>query len=171
MKTLFIIIVLLLTFCPAFGQKSKAPGYQIRASKGSVAITYKGKAHWLDLRQRIDAARITETELEFATEKKGFRYLLIDVIGWSRREQNDRQCGAGEEANMIWVKLDAAWKILDVKSVRYQSCWSGEEVVGNYQRTNDQMSFEFYTKGGTAKLSYNANEPEKGFLITEQPDK
>jgi len=163
------MIVLTCLASYAFGQKSKKPVYKIRASRGGVAVTFQGKAHFLKIGDKIDAAKVTEAEVMFANEKDGFRYLLIDVSGGSRASDFDRQCGAGTESNVIWLKLNGAWKILDVKAVRYQSCWSGIDLNDPFRRTKDSLAFEFdnISDNLNVKFSYNANEPEKGFQIVE----
>jgi len=172
MKTALIFIVLLFSFNYAFGQTSKVPGYKIRASKRLVSVTFQKKTHALDMSEQIDAARITDSELLFAREKEGFRYLVFNVSGWSRDKQNDRQCGAGTESNLIWVKLDAAWRISDVQSARYESCWSVETLIGDFNVTKDSIDIEYHIKDDkTAKLSYHAGDPEKGFRIVEAPYK
>ncbi|HEY0458575.1 MAG TPA: hypothetical protein VGC97_05435 [Pyrinomonadaceae bacterium] len=165
MKTTIFIIILLFAVNLTFAQKSKVADYKIRAAKRAVTITFKGKARWLDVRKQIDAARITDTELMFANEKAGFRYLVIDITGDSRDSDFDRQCGAGTESNLIWLKLDAAWKILDVKSVRYQSCWSGTDLNEPFTRTQNSLNVDFADsrENMSVKLTYNADEPEKGF--------
>jgi hypothetical protein len=170
MKTVILIIVLCFGVCSALGQKSSDPAYKIRAQKGGVTVTFQKKAHWLKLVEQIDAAKITDTELLFASQKDGFRFLVIDVSGWSREKQNDRQCGAGVESNLIWVKLDSAWKILDAKSVNYESCWSGAELNEPRKLTKKSLNAEFddFGTGLNVKLAYNADEPEKGFQITEK---
>lgn len=170
MKTIVISIILCFATFLTFGQKSTNPAYRIRARSGGVIITFQRKAHFLNIGEQIDAAKVTDTELIFANQKNGFRYLVIDVSGWSREKQNDRQCGAGLESNLIWLKLDSAWKILDTKSVRYQSCWSGTDLNDPFKITKNSMNAEFddFGKNLNVKLAYNSDEPEKGFQIQEK---
>lgn len=169
MKIAIFMIVLCFAANSAFGQKSNDPAYKIRARGGGVSVTFQGKAHWLNVSAQTAAAKVTETELLFASEKGGFRFLVIDVSGWSREKQNDRQCGAGTESNLIWLKLDRAWKILDVRSVRYQSCWSGVDLNDPFKITKNSLEIEFDNIRDklNIKLFYNAGEPEKGFQIEE----
>lgn len=168
-KTAILTIFLCFSASFASGQKSSDPAYKIHTRSGGVTITFKGKAHRLNISAQTDAAKVTETELLFAAEKDGFRYLVIDVSGWSREKQNDRQCGAGIESNLIWLKLDAAWKILDAKSVRYESCWAPIELNDAFKRTKNTLFVEFenFRDRLNTKLTYNADEPEKGFQIVE----
>src|SRR5215212_1262020 len=122
MRYLLIVLVLFLSTGFAAAQKS---AYTIRARSERLSVKYQGKAHQLSLGDKIDAAKITDTEILFANRKGAFTYLLIDVSGQSKEKSDDRQCGAGIESNLIWIKLDAAWKIVAAGSERYESCWSG----------------------------------------------
>lgn len=170
MKTLILTILLCLAAGSAAAQKSSDPAYRIRANgKGVLTVSFRGKAHRLAVGDRIDAARVTATELLFAREKAGFRYLVIDVTGWSREKQNDRQCGAGTESNLLWLKLDPQWKIADLKSVRYESCWSGIDLNDPFEITKNTLRFEFDNLRDrlSVKVAYRADEPEKGFEIVE----
>ena len=169
MKTAIITIILCFAVNLACGQASTNPAYKIRASKGGVTVTFQGRRHWLNVSEHIDAAKVTSTGVMFASQKDGLRYLVIEVSGDSRDGNYDRQCGAGIESNLIWLKLDAAWKILDVKSVRYQSCWSGIDLDGPFKVTKTALTMGFSNSRDdvNSKLTYNADEPEKGFQIEE----
>jgi hypothetical protein len=162
MKYLIAAIVLFLTVNFAFAQKGE---YAIRARSGQLIVKHKGKAHALRLGDKIDAAEITNTEILFADRRDAFTYLLVDVVGDSREKQNDRQCGAGIESNLIWIKLDAAWKIVEAASERYESCWSSITSQDGYKINGNLLTVEFdnFREDVTVKLSYNAGEPEKGF--------
>jgi len=169
MKTAIFIIILCFAVNSAFGQKSNNPAYKIRAKRGGVSVTFQGKTHWLNVGAKIDAAKITETELMFANRKDGFRYLVIDVSGQSKETQDDRQCGAGMEANLLWIKLDSAWKISAVKSVRYESCWSSIDLDEPFKVTKNLLNIAFvnFRNDVKVKLTYNSDQPEKGFQIEE----
>lgn len=138
--------------------------YKIRAKNRQIVITYKGKSHIFNLDDKIDAAIL------FADRKAQFVYLVLDISGQSKIKEDNRQCGAGIESNFIWIKLDANWKILDSKSVRYESCWSSISN-DNYQKQGSKMSIEIrnFRDDLDIKLFYNSEEPEKGFQISEKP--
>lgn len=162
MKHLFAVFVLLSISGFTFAQKSE---YTIRARSEQLVVKHKGKARTLKLGDKIDAAKITDTKILFANRKGGFTYLVVDVSGQSREKENDRQCGAGIEANLIWIKLDAAWKIVDAVSERYESCWSGVTSDESYRIKSNTLIIEFdnFRADVSVKLFYNADEPEKGF--------
>jgi hypothetical protein len=169
MKTAIFIIILCFAASLTFGQKSNNPAYKIRAQRGGISVTFQGKTHWLNVGAEIDAAKITETELMFAAQKDGFRYLVIDVSGQSRAKENDRQCGAGVEANLLWIKLNAAWKVAAVKSVRYESCWSSISLNDQFKNSGNLLNIDFdnFRDDVNVKVTYNSDQPEKGFQIEE----
>ena len=169
MKTAILFIILCFAANSAFGQKSNDPAYKIRDRRGGISVTFQNKAHWLNVGAEIDAAKITETELMFAAQKEGFRYLLIDVSGQSKDPEHARQCGAGVEANLLWIKLNPAWKISAVKSVRYESCWSSISLNDSFKISGSLLNIDFdnFRDDVHVKLTYNSDQPEKGFQIEE----
>jgi hypothetical protein len=163
MRYLIVAFILFLSCNLAFAQKSE---YAIRGKNRTLTVKHKGKAHALRLDDdMIDAAKITETEILFADRKGAFTYLLIDVVGDSKEKPDDRQCGAGTESNLIWIKLNAAWKIAESASERYESCWSGVTSGDGYKINGNLLTVEFdnFRDNVNVKLSYDAGEPEKGF--------
>jgi len=169
MKIAILFIILCFAASLSFGQKSNNPAYKIRAQRGGVSVTFQGKAHWLNVGAEIDAAKITETELMFAAQKDGSRYLVIDVSGQSKAKEDARQCGAGVEANLLWIKLDAAWKVSAIKSVRYESCWSSISLNDSFKISGKSLKLEFdnFRDDVNVKVTYNSDQPENGFQIEE----
>lgn len=163
MKYLIVAFILFSGVSFAFAQKDE---YAIRFKNERLIVKHQGTSHMLALgNEQIDAAKITSAEILFASRKDTFTYLVVDVSGQSREKQNDRQCGAGIEANLIWIKLDANWKVADSQSERYESCWSGTTSDEGYKINGNLLTIEFddIRAGEAIKLSYNAGAPEKGF--------
>ena len=113
----FVAAVVVLLFiciaCVAGAQTGAAPqgAVKVRAKgRRSVVVTERGRAHTLDLTEQIDAMRIEKVSTLFLSRAGGFTYLLLDVCGLSKVPPDDRQCGAGVECNVVWLKLDAAWR-------------------------------------------------------------
>ena len=173
LKYIFVIIIMFLMTGSALAQNVSKTGYKVRAKGRQLVITYQGKAHLLNTAKEVDAEKVTGTNILFAARKNNFTYLVIDVIGQSRAKQNDRQCGAGEENDFLWIKLDANWKVTAIKSIRYESCWASTSSE-NFKITGNLMSVEIanFRENTDSKVSYNAAEPEKGFKIeTKAMDK
>src|ERR1044072_5584294 len=122
MRTLIICAVIFwLIVGYAFGQASE---YKLRVKKDALSVVYKNKPHKLNLTDQIDAARITEAEILFSSRAGEFTYLVTELSGMAKEKSDDRQCGAGIESNLIWIKLDSKWQVAAVDSVRYESCWA-----------------------------------------------
>jgi hypothetical protein len=135
----------------------------------SVAVKQRGRAHTLDLTEHIDAARIEEASALFLTSRGGFTYLLLDVCGMSKVSSDDRQCGAGTECNVVWLKLDERWRALDAKSERYESCWApitseeGPKVEGRRMT----LVLEDLREEVRREVTYDADSPEGGLTVRQ----
>jgi hypothetical protein len=171
MRTLIIIAVIFwLIVGFAFGQNSEKSEYKISIKNNDLVVKHKGKSHKLNVADKIDAARVTDAELLFLNRKDDFTYLVVAVSGDSRDESNDRQCGAGIESNLLWIKLDSGWQTVDINSVRYESCWSSVSSGDGYKIAGNSLTIEFdnFRDDLNVKMSYNAEQPEKGFQTVEK---
>jgi hypothetical protein len=137
----------------------------------SVVVTARGGAHTLDLTKQIGAARIEDVSAPFLTDKDGFTYLLLEVCGLSKERPDDRQCGAGIECNVVWLKLDAAWRVRDAKTELYESCWlpitaeEGPKVEGRRMTlVVDDLREEV-----RREVSYDADKAEAGLTVRQSP--
>lgn len=166
MKYLLTVLILFSTCAIVFAQKQTKSEYTISFKNRQLSVRHQGRSHQLALdADQIDAAKITEAKILFADRKNGFTYLVIDVSGQSRDKENDRQCGAGVEANLIWIKLDSSWKISEAVSERYESCWSPITSDEGYKTNGRTLTIliDNLRDDVSIRLSYNANQPEKGF--------
>src|SRR5947209_8069248 len=60
-------------------------GIRLRASgRGAVVIRERGRAHVLDLRKLLEAAKIDDAREIFRTRRGDFIYLLLQVCGPSK---------------------------------------------------------------------------------------
>jgi hypothetical protein len=89
----------------------------------SVVVTERGRAHALNIEKHIGAAHIEDASVLFLSRAGGSIYLVLNVCGLSKLPPDDRQCGAGIECNIIWLKLDNRWKEVKAQSELYESCW------------------------------------------------
>jgi hypothetical protein len=170
---------LLLSLCLACAA-SAPPAGASRAAQGRVAARVRGRRsvvvsergrppHTLDLTKHVDAARVEDVSVPFLTRRGEFAYLLLDVCGLSKVPPDDRQCGAGIECNVVWLKLDRAWRVRDARNVRYESCWApitsdeGPKVAGRrLTLTVDDLREEL-----RREVSYDADSPEAGLTVRE----
>jgi hypothetical protein len=170
------VIILLSAACAA-SSAGGAPGQgitsavKVRPRGRTIVLSERGRAHRLDVADKTDAARIEEAKVIFESRAGAFFYLLLDVCGPSKARPDDRQCGAGVECNLLWLKLDARRRVAGADSLRYESCWApvtsdeGYRVEGRTLRAavsdfREQLEY---------KLTYDADRPEQGLRVQKSP--
>jgi|GEM_PF-1498121 len=165
---ILVTIVAFQSIAPAQNGSSRS-GIRARGRGTKLVLTSQGKKHLLDVSRSIDAAKISDVEVLFATRRQDFLYLLVSACGPSRLESNDRQCGAGQECNLLWIKLNSTWHINDIKAVRYESCWAPVTSQEGYQIKGNglQMEYSDFREKKEYKLTYDADRPESGFHVEE----
>lgn len=142
---------------------SGRPRLRVSRDGRNVVFVERGRAHTLALDESVGAARIEVAKLLFLTRREEFVYLLIDVCGTSKRRPDDRQCGAGRECNIIWVKLDRGRKVADARSELYESCWlpvtseRGPRIDGRRMSLELENLREWVIK----EVGYDADRPEE----------
>lgn len=148
-------------------------GIRARGRGSKLILTYQGRNHSLDVRESIGAAKLKETSVLFVTRRPDFTYLVVEACGPSKPKSDDRQCGAGEECNLLWIKLGVKWEVSDIKSVLYESCWLPVNSMDGYKVSGNTLALEYddLRKGVNARLTYDAEQAESGFLIEESPIK
>lgn len=166
-----LIVVLLLSAClaaaPSAWAQRGAVGVRRAKARRAVVVTERGRSHTLDLTKEIDAARIEDVSAPFLRRKGGFVYLVLDVCGPSKVRPDDRQCGAGTECNIVWLKLDGRWKKLDAKSERYESCWypvtseTGPRVRGGRLVVMTEDLRDWVRR----EINYDGRRPEDGLTF------
>lgn len=160
--------------CAAGAQTGAAPQARVRVrAKGrlSVVVTERGRAHTLDLKEQIDAARIGEVSATFLSRAGGFTYLLLDVCGPSKEPQDARQCGAGTECNVVWLKLDGAWRVRGAQNERYESCWASVTSDEGPKVEGRRVTFtvENFREEVRREVTYDADDPGAGLTVKQTP--
>ena len=169
--SLFIVTDMRAQSRPASRAASNQPRLRVSRDGRNVAFVERGRAHTLTLDDKVGAARIEEAKLLFVTRRGEFTYLLVDVCGLSKRTPDDRMCGAGQECNVVWVKLDRRRKVADARSELYESCWlpitseDGPEIVGRKLLLKVDDLREWLRK----EVTYDADRPEKGLTVKSSP--
>lgn len=158
---------------PAAAQKAPAPSaLRVRVRGGrTLVVTDRGRSHALPVGEEVGAARVEEASVIFVSRAGGFTYLLLDVCGPSKEKSDARQCGAGTECDLLWLKLDAAWKAAGADAARYESCWlsvtsdEGYRVAGRTLR----IQFSDFREQLEHTLTYDADRPEEGLRREKSP--
>jgi len=169
----FGLLFALCLACAAQAGAGAAPqAVKVRAKgRRAVVVTERGRAHTLDLTEQIDAMRIEKVSATFLSRAGGFTYLLLDVCGLSKVPPDDRQCGAGIECNVVWLKLDAAWRVRGARNQRYESCWApvtsdeGPKVAGRRLT----LTVEDFRAEVRREVTYDADNPEAGLAVKQTP--
>lgn len=173
------VVVLLCSLCVVSaaplqsGAGSAAQGRVTVRAKGrrSVVLTERGRSRTLDLSEHIDALKIEDVSVLLLTQRGEFAYVLLDVCGLSKVPPDDRQCGAGIECNVVWLKLDRARRVSDARNVRYESCWApitsdeGPKVSGRRMT----LALEDLREEVRREVTYDADSPEGGLKVTQTP--
>src|SRR5258708_8074185 len=111
------VFALLLLIAGALAQSAIPLGARLRVrwQGRTVRLIEGGPTHLVSTEGQFNAAGLETVKLQSAKEANGAIYLLLDVSGPSKIPPDARQCGAGTESNLIWLKLDQSWKLLDAK--------------------------------------------------------
>jgi hypothetical protein len=137
----------------------------------SVVVTEGGRAHTLNIKQQIEAVHIEDASVLFLTRKGGFVYLVLSVCGLSKVPPDDRQCGAGIECNLVWLKLDERWRKVDAKSERYESCWAPITSDGGPKVEGRKLTLEYDNLRDNLRhvVTYDADSPDAGLNSSTKP--
>ena len=172
MKRLSVLLVVLFAVCVCCAAGAPQAPVKVRAKgRRAVVVTERGRAHTLDLTRQIDAARIEKASALFVARAGGFTYLLLDVCGLSKVPPDDRQCGAGVECNVVWLKLDAAWRVRGAQNQRYESCWAPITLDDEMKVEGRRLSFavDDFRAEVRREVSYDADNPEAGLTVRQTP--
>ena len=140
----------------------------------SITVADKHLAHTFYFEDEVEAYQIHSAKLQSAREAEGFIYLLFDVTGYSLGPSRVGRafCGSGEEKNLIWLKLDSAWKAVDKQSVLYASCTQNIALHNEDDPawSGDVLSFliDDYGKKESRKIEYSLKAPDKGLQVTTE---
>lgn len=168
---LTLCALILFTSGVAFGQKGTDKSRVTLRGRGRSLILTSGKVRrTLDVKEQVSAARLDEVKLLFTTRRGADTYLLVDACGPSKAVPDARRCGAAEECSLLWIKLDAAWRISAFKNAPYESCWqSSSSSSDGYKISGHTLRMEYDDFSGRKhyKLYYDAEQPELGFRLEE----
>ena len=129
----------------------------------SVRFIEDGRPHEVSIKGLFDAVELKSVKLQSATESKGFVYLLLDVDGPSKLPRDNHECGAGNESNLVWLKLDPEWKLLDSKNFRYDSCWASISAIDLPRWEGNTLTVTTENK----VVTYSYKRPEEGLKIAD----
>lgn len=171
LKFILFVSVLLASSAAAAQKTTEKAQIKLRGKGQRIILTSGGLRRTLNVEEQISAARLDEVELLLVTRRQSFTYLLVNACGPSKAVPDARRCGAAEECSLLWIKLDPAWKISDIKSARYESCWQSISASDSYKISGQKLLMEYddFNERKHYKLSYDAEQPEQGFTLEASP--
>ena len=135
----FLLIALACAAPPAATAQRRAQSMRVQARGRSILLTERGARTLIRVSEYVDAARVTDASVIFESRDGIYIYLLLDVCGPSKDRPDDRQCGAGVECNLLWLKLDSRRRVTDADSARYESCWAPITTEEGYRVTGGTL--------------------------------
>jgi hypothetical protein len=142
---------------------------RLRAHGRRILLTVGGKTQSLDLGDKLSAARLDSVKLIFVTRRSDFNYLLVDARGTSKLKQDMHECGAGEEYDLLWLKLTTNWRLIEARGARYESCWGSTTSDDGYRVENNvlHIAYSDFQRKLECRLTYDADQPERGYTLEE----
>ena len=162
-KSLGILLLLGSVLCSAQQKVPLGSRLKLHWHGRSVRFIEDGRAHEISVKGLFDAVELERVKLQSAIESKGFMYLLLDVEGPSKLPRDNHECGAGNESNLIWLKVGQAWKLLDAKSFRYDSCWASISMIDPPRWEGDTL----IVASDNQVATYSYKHPEEGLKIVD----
>jgi len=148
---------------------------KLRWDEKTITVFDGRQKHVIELGDNVHAYVLGSVKLQSAKEKDGFIYLLFDVKGPSRarRAVASGYCGAGEESNLIWVKLQLDWGFKKAQSFLYESCLESLEISDGpaWDGTTLEVRSTDYHKNIDNVARYSLKQPEDGLQIVSGPIK
>ena len=162
-RSLFVLLLLGSLWSSAQQRVPSGSKLKLHWHGSSVRFIEDGREHEVSLKGLFNAVELESVELQSATESKGFMYLLLDVVGPSKLPRDNHECGAGNESDLVWLKLDQHWKLLDAKNFRYDSCWTAVSMIDLPSWEGDTLTVATENK----VVTYSYKRPEEGLKIAD----
>jgi hypothetical protein len=124
------------------------------------------------LDSKLHSTEIVSAKLLSAKEHEGFSYLLLEASGPSRGQSAaSSYCGAGVETDLVWLKLNTKWEVVDSSSFLQGSCFETADGPDEGEWNGPVYSLEVtnYHDNAIYLVKYSYREPEKGLQITSKP--
>ncbi len=160
---------LVLALCGAPLAASAAPrSVDVVVSSGEAHLTFADYSSGirLDLKPFTSADAVDKAEILFESTENRLSYVVLRITGPSVLGGGSGYCGAGEEENLVWMKISST-ALLDVRAVRNRSCVFSIEPE-TFELTGDGLKTDFtdYTENKKFTLLYDGKSPEEGFTVS-----
>lgn len=163
------LLALTLVVLPCSG--AHAAGLSIAVAGDTARLSfseYQGLT--IDLKPYAGAAVITRASILSAQDRGSLVYVLLSVSGPTRKNGGSGFCGAGEESDLVWLKLSGP-QIIDARTVLYESCAFSIEALNLPTAVKGAWLLEYdaYSEMRPFVLKYDDRVPEAGVTVTFRP--
>jgi hypothetical protein len=142
-------------------QNLSADRIKLKMEGSTIFFSENGRTHEVSVEGQFDAVRMDSAKLLAAKEAGNFVYLLLDVTGPSKLPRDKSQCGATNESDLIWLKLDSGWHLKEGVSFLYNSCLLPITMVKAPNFEGEVMTATTNSQSAT----YDNAHPEAGLKI------
>jgi len=124
-----------------------------------------GEPHRIDVSTLIRADTLAAARVLTAQRVGDVDYFVVSVSGPSTGESS------GTESNLLWLKIKS-WKLVDSKSMLYQSFWESLEPIGDYHLIAGVLTIRFSNKRESTDyvLRYDSSHPDSKIAISRADD-
>jgi hypothetical protein len=135
-----------------------------------LILTVGSTRHIYTLSEARIGVDMDEVSLVDVQHKNGLTYVVLTVYGPSRRNGGAHECGAGYESSLVWLRLKR-WHLLEIRSVKYESCWYSLESDAPPKRRGSLYTIAFSDFGAMKDktVTYDRAHPELAFALTGSP--
>jgi len=163
----FVFIFSISALMPFLGQCA-FEGIDVVVSSGTAFLkssNYYGSG--IDLKLLSNADVVEKAELKLFQVKDSAAFIVVSISGPSRKNGGSHFCGAGEEENLVWMKLADNMLIQDVRSILISSCLLSVDL-DSFDVTDDSLKAHYASicEKKEFDLAYDNDSPEKGFVIS-----
>jgi hypothetical protein len=145
------------------------PKVHVALDGRAIRVKVDDRESRINLEAYVSAAGLEEGKILFCRRTRGIMYLVIDLGGPSKIPEDSKHCGAGQEDNMVWIKLGRDLKLIEIQSTLYESCWQTIEADKGYKIHGDELDLRFtdFQSGHAVEnwLHYNNRSPDSGFVV------
>ena len=137
----------------------------------AVVLSDGERRSTIDLSESIGPGYVQQCAVRFDRATSGGRWVVLDVRGPSRQNPAPSFAGTAGEGCLVWLKLDADLRPINVQAVVYESSLRTVDPVGGVRQTGDGISIraDCLDRMTTVQVAFHAARPDRGFDVSTGP--